>query len=196
MLEAHPRYSARAMYEMGPDNLTLAVGRCSPQHLHADLLRRLLKLESFDLIFTVIRDPLGRMLSEFSMQRAKYPQTEPHFQHWYDRIQHQRELNPFVADNHLRPSCEFLLEESLVYSYSTGLGPIWADISQRLGMDPGASPLLHVRPCDGPRQDPSDIPGDLKQRILQDYGADWSIQLQLDARVDQGELCCYAHQLI
>jgi hypothetical protein len=187
MLVAHPACTAQGMYEIGPDNLLLSVGRCSPQHLHAKPLKRLLRLNQFDLIFTVIRDPLSRLLSEFAMQRGRAPSSTPaDFAAWYAREQEQRRRNPFHADNHLRPAHDFVLPQALVYNFSAGLAVIWADLCRRLEMDPAASPLQHVRPCDGPRLGAAELQAEPRQRIWADYAADWALQAQLDQRLLQG----------
>ena len=83
MLTAHPAMEQAALYEIGRDNLVLQVSHCSPQHWHGELLQQLLRLETFTLSFTVIRDPLERLLSEFSMQRGKLPETTTDFGSWY-----------------------------------------------------------------------------------------------------------------
>ncbi len=196
MLVAHPACQAQAMYEIGPDNLLLGVGRCSPQHLHANLLKRLLRLNRFALIFTVVRDPLSRMLSEFAMQRGRAPHRTPaDFGAWYDRAQRQRQRNPFHADNHLRPAHEFVLPEALVYNFSAGMAVIWSDLCRRLEIDADASPLQHVRPCEGPRLAAAEVADHLQQRIAADYAADVALQAKLDQRLMQGLPWSYGHQL-
>lgn len=196
MLAAHPACEAQGMYEHGPDNLMLAVGRCSPQHLQADLLQRLLRVEAFDLVFTVVRDPVGRLLSEHAMQRVKRQDTESAFGPWYARMQQLRQQDPFAMDNHLRPAWEFLLSSSTVYSYAAGLPAIWADLCQRLAIDPQASPLLHIRPCSGPKLDEAAIPTATRAQIQADYAGDWALLRLLEQRRRQGVLCCPAHELL
>ena len=189
MIRAHPAFEAEVMYEMGPENLFLAVGRCSPQHWHGQLLRKLLRLDRFDLIFTVMRDPLGRIVSEHAMRCGRDPATNPDISRWYDAARQCFQEDPFYLDNHLRPAKAFLLRRARIYTLTAGLEEVWRDLCGLLGIDPALSPVQHIRPCEGPRQQAADLPLDLQQRILEDYADDVAIQAVLDARWQQQGLC-------
>jgi hypothetical protein len=196
MLTAHPAMEQAALYEIGRDNLVLQVSHCSPQHWHGELLQQLLRLETFTLSFTVIRDPLERLLSEFSMQRGKLPETTTDFGSWYQQMQRERQCNPFYADNHLRPAREFLLPKSVVYNYNAGLERIWTDLCSRLAIDAAASPLQHIRPCGGPRLSADAVTHEQRGWIERDYGSDVVLQQQLDQRLVDGMICCLGHELL
>jgi hypothetical protein len=196
MLQDHPAVQAEALYEIGRDNLVLQVSRCSPQHWHGVLLHQLLRLEQFSFSFTVIRDPLSRLLSELSMQRGRGQRTSEDFGRWYQQMQRERQANPFHADNHLRPAWEFLLPQSVVYNFQAGLERIWVDLCGRLAIDPAASPVKHVRPCNGPQLPIGAVTPEQRAWIARDYGVDWVLQRQLDQRLAEGTICCYGHELL
>ena len=196
MLNAHPALEQAALYEMGRDNLVLQVSRCSPQHWHGPLLQQLLRLETFALSFTVIRDPVERLLSEFSMQRGKVLETTTDFGIWYQQMQRERRVNPFHADNHLRPAREFLLPQAVVYNFNAGLERIWADLCGRLAIDAASCPLQHIRPCEGPRLSADAVTHEQRSWIERDYGPDVVLQQQLDQRLAKGMISCLGHELL
>jgi hypothetical protein len=180
MLLAHPDCAGQGMYEMGKDNLMLKVGRCSPQHYHAEMLNHVLDLSSIDLCFTILRFPLRRLLSEHSMQIVKYPGTKENFDTWYLEMKEQRSRNPFCFDNHLRPAKEFLLPQAYLYNLEIGLETIWHDICERIGITPSLSALLHTRPCNGPLQDDCEVHNDTLSLVKRDYCDDFTIHSTLE----------------
>ena len=172
------------------------MSRCSPQHWHGALLQQLLRLETFALSFTVIRDPLERLLSEFSMQRGRVPETTTDFGIWYQQMQRERQRNPFYADNHLRPAREFLLPHAVVYNFNAGLERIWADLCGRLAIDAASSPLQHIRPCEGPRLSVDAVSHEQRSWIERDYEPDVVLQQQLDQLLAKGMISCLGHELL
>jgi len=85
--------------------------RCSPQHYHRELLEQLLRLEAFDLAFTVCRHPFSRMKSEYYWQRDNglAPSLDPHA--WFEAVLAAYAHDPYVYDNHLRPQQDFILAQ-------------------------------------------------------------------------------------
>jgi len=189
MLRAHPAFEGEVLYEMGPDNLFLAAGRCSPQHWHAPILRELLHLQRFDLIFTLVRDPVARLLSEHSMRCGRDPSAERNFSRWYAACRAAVERNPFHLDNHLRPAHEFLLKRAHIYNFNSGLAAIWNDLCAKIGIDPALSAPQHIRPCNGPRTTAEALPPHLLKRIRRDYGTDQALQEVLDRHWQERGQC-------
>ena len=72
----------------GPKNSFNLYRRCSPQHLHAKPLLRLLRPQRITFTFMTVRHPLTRLLSEYKMQvridRQPLP-LRPWLDHWLKR---------------------------------------------------------------------------------------------------------------
>lgn len=83
-----------------------AMRTCSPQHYHADLLKRTLRLRKFDYIFLTVRHPIDRLKSEF-IWRNRGPDCDAGA--WVNRVLDLYPRNRFLHDNHIRPQHEFLL---------------------------------------------------------------------------------------
>jgi len=98
------------------------VRRCSPQHLHAALLRELVDLSRIELCFMVVRDPIARFRSEYAMRQKDPSKTDAaSVEAWADRILARYERNPYALDNHVRPQHEFLLPGTEVFRLEDGL---------------------------------------------------------------------------
>lgn len=108
---------------------------CRPQHLTArDLFREFPRL-SFDLIFTVVREPSARLGSERAWRamlakrkNAAVPDIETFVRNWLDRYHEE----PSAGDNHFRPQVDFLLPGAHVYRFEEGLDYIMRDVLARL----------------------------------------------------------------
>ncbi|MGY5765385.1 sulfotransferase family 2 domain-containing protein [Brachybacterium sp. DNPG3] len=110
--------------------------RCSPQHMHASMLSDLLRLQMFDLVFMVVREPLARFRSELVMRRPGL--EEP----WSDEVEEfafqllrNSSANPFTADNHIRPQSEFYVPGSKVFHLEEGLDRIAETLRDVHGLD-------------------------------------------------------------
>jgi hypothetical protein len=93
-----------------------AGNKCSLQHQHKELLLDSLSIDSFDLIFTIVRDPVDRLLSEYRYKNPKKPLNT-----WVVNTLQQVENNRYYLDNHIRPQTEFLLPEIKLFYYESGL---------------------------------------------------------------------------
>jgi hypothetical protein len=189
MLLAQPDCEGQGMYEMGKGNLMLAAGLCSPQHYHAEMLRHVLNFANIDFCFAICRHPLQRLLSEHSMQMAKYPGTSSDFCGWYSEMRERRSQDPFCFDNHLRPMKEFLLPRTYLYGLELGLEVIWSDVCHQIGIDSALSKMVHARPCDGPLQNSLPLPIDTLFQITRDYADDFAIHAALDGEWRPGFQC-------
>lgn len=87
---------------------------CSPQHMHAELLSKIVRLDMFDSIVTIVRDPLRRLMSEYSWQlEQKITSLCP--DQWIKYTFEKYSSDPFIFDNHIRPQSEFILDSSLIF---------------------------------------------------------------------------------
>jgi hypothetical protein len=110
--------------------------RCSPQHLHAELIADLLRVERFEIVFMLVRDPLARFRSEYAMRNKADVRTDSgSVERWAAQAFEDYARDPFVFDNHLRPQHEFELPATVVYRLEDGLEAAVADLGVRLGLD-------------------------------------------------------------
>lgn len=88
--------------------------RCSLQHLHAELLHRVVRPELFDSIVALVREPVSRLKSEYAWQR-KQGITDLNPEEWIEHVFSEFRKDPFVYDNHIRPQHEFLIDKGQVF---------------------------------------------------------------------------------
>lgn len=102
--------------------------RCSPQHFHLQMWRGLARLDAFDFIFTLVRNPVARIVSEFSWRKLHFGIEKP-FQIWVIEALQRYKDDPFVHDNHIRPQIEFCGPEVHWYRLENGLSNVFKEIS-------------------------------------------------------------------
>lgn len=98
--------------------------RCTPQHQHAELLKSNLRLERFELIFTVVRHPVARLRSEYLWRNRKKENIRldtSAVESWAANAFARFQQDPYIWDNHLRPQAEFLLHNTHVIHFEQGL---------------------------------------------------------------------------
>ena len=115
------------------------VRRCTPQHMHAEMLDMLFQLDRFTLIFMVVRDPLTRLQSEYLWrQRGEdFAVDGSSVQRWVSRSLRRYRRNPFLFDNHLRPQAEFRVRTAKVFRFEDGLDHVVRELNRTgdLGLD-------------------------------------------------------------
>jgi len=97
---------------------------CSPQHMHAPILRETFDLDKFDHIFMSVRHPVKRLLSEYRMRLD--PLYPVDFNDWFTDIFEEYQKNPYVNDNHIRPQHEFWIEGARVFKQEDKFAASWA----------------------------------------------------------------------
>lgn len=187
LFRTHPGYQEEALYAEGPSNLFIRTSVCSPQHWHASILKKALRINCFDLTFCIIRNPLSRILSEYSMHIGKSQgtlttPTEKSFVEWYEESQEMRKANPFCFDNHLRSQNEFLLRKSLVATYEDGIPNIWKELCLRLTLQPQVTAIPHIRPGKGPSIPLTTLSPGTRKKIYADYEEDLYMFKQISSR--------------
>ena len=111
------------------------VRQCSPQHMHAPILETLFRIEAFDYVFAVVRNPTSRLVSEFRM-RHRERSLEANIDRWVKNTLSTYRRNPFVYDNHVRPQHEFIVSGCQVFRLEDGLGDgFLAAISEGAGLE-------------------------------------------------------------
>ena len=91
--------------------------KSSPQHLHRDILKKLLNFEKFDKILTIVREPFERLKSEYYwlLNSGIINEKENIPGKWFDDLKENYHSNKYIYDNHIRPQNEFLINESMVF---------------------------------------------------------------------------------
>lgn len=109
------------------------VRRCTPQHMHADMLRTNFRLENFDLIFMMVRNPLTRFKSEYIWRNRKDLKVvdAESVNSWGAKAFKKYERDNFLFDNHLRPQVEFYVPGSNVYYFEHGMQFVVDDLNER-----------------------------------------------------------------
>jgi len=109
--------------------------RVSPQHYHGALLEELFKLDRFEHIFQVCRDPIHRFRSEFAMRNKTLTEADAStVEAWADEQFGLYATNPYLLDNHLRPQVDFLVPGVEVYRLEDGMKEIVDDLNGRYDM--------------------------------------------------------------
>lgn len=101
---------------------------CSSQHHHSDVLKQYLVPESIDYCFTIVRNPLDRLISEFKYRhrapirsmrippkfikrRLLHDMSDNHrnryFAAWTNNCFKRYQKDPFHLFNHIRPQSQF-----------------------------------------------------------------------------------------
>lgn len=94
--------------------------KCSPQHMHFNMLKDIMRINSFDYIFTFTRDPIERLKSEYKW-RKKYLNENMNFNDWFDFTFENYKNNSFIHDNHIRPQSEFIGENVNHFKIEEGI---------------------------------------------------------------------------
>lgn len=152
---------------------------CSPQHLHADLLRSMLKIQKFDAVFMIVRDPIARFQSEYLWRNRWRKSVSPDFRDvdaWARRTFREYETNPYIHDNHIRPQNEFWMPEAIVYRMEDGLETVVADLNERLelGVSWESERINHARDQVGISSSDVEVSGALRQYLTEFYRADYA----------------------
>lgn len=97
---------------------------CTAQHLHSRVYNTLIPSDFYDYAFTIVRDPIDRIQSEYRMRCREYKlgnMDVPTFQDWLDFVLWQYNHNKYMYDNHIRPQSEFISDGVEVFRYEDGL---------------------------------------------------------------------------
>lgn len=95
-----------------------------PQHVHAELYKPMFPDGFVDETFTVFRDPIQRILSEFRYRSDRSEVRQP-FSTWLQKSFEAYEKNPYALDNHLRPQVEYLRRGVKVFRFEDGLDNVF-----------------------------------------------------------------------
>jgi hypothetical protein len=112
-------------------------GKCvRPRHADAGVLEAIFDPSMFDLVFTVVRNPISRMVSEFKYQSRK---SGVHlaglfgFDRWLSYSLARCRREPSYRDNHFLPQSNFLAFNATVFPYESGLDKPMQEVSRITG---------------------------------------------------------------
>jgi hypothetical protein len=112
--------------------------RSSFQHLHAAQLQEMLRTDSVDTVFMLVRHPVARFRSEYAHRNQKDPDLDPaRVEQWAEELFSQYAVDPYVRDNHIRPQVEFHIEGCQVYRLEDGIEAAVADLEARFAFGLG-----------------------------------------------------------
>ncbi len=117
--------------------------KCTPQHMHAEQINQIFKLEIFNYTFMTVRNPIFRFRSEFIMREfiirnqngnRDRGQSED-INRWWKMIKKNYHENSFALDNHIRPQVEFYINGVDVYKQEDGFDEDWArNLEAKIGI--------------------------------------------------------------
>lgn len=135
----------------------------SPQHYVWEDARRVLP-RAPDHVFTVVRDPVARMVSEYRYQQAgrlTRPFGRPlrglGFGAWLRLMFAMADRNPYTHDNHFRPQTDLVPKgEVTVFRLEDGLDPVFAWLCRLAGAPAPEVPPHDLKAANGRRVMPSE----------------------------------------
>ena len=133
--------------------------RTTPQHMQRSVYSCLVPSDFYDFGFTLVRDPLKRLISEFRMRSKPQRRTfNPmnrirmaksrftgqkcyafeigkrivflDFNDWVDRAFREYQKDPYFRDNHIRPQHEFVDPSHKVFLLEDGIEQVFRWIDQ------------------------------------------------------------------
>lgn len=154
--------------------------RISPQHLHASVVREIVRPERLDWSFIVVRHPRDRLLSEYRFRRGLSDSPEADFKSfpgWWQDAKASYADDSSAFDNHLRPQVDFLVPGLEVLKLEGGFGRI-QEVEMSLRANKGAPeereevafPLLNRSSGSLPEET---VSPEIEQEIERFYRADF-----------------------
>jgi hypothetical protein len=113
------------------------VRKFSPQHQHAKIILERFRIERFDHIFSVVRNPMNRVKSEYFWRNPNIDGSTPNdsdFDAWLKSVESAYRKNFWAMDNHIRPQVDFLFPGVEVIRMESGFSRIIEIESQFSGL--------------------------------------------------------------
>jgi hypothetical protein len=109
---------------------------CSPQHMHAAMLKQQLLIHKFIGMFMIVRHPYDRFRSEYAyINKSNCDVSAEAVEAWARKVLKAYSNNHFVYDNHLRPQHEFFIPGISVYKLENGFNKIVQDLAVKYRID-------------------------------------------------------------
>ncbi|WP_338749865.1 sulfotransferase family 2 domain-containing protein [Janibacter alittae] len=113
-----------------------SIRRCTPQHMHREMLESILRMDQFDGVFTVVRDPMARMKSEYLWRHrnAEFSIGGRSVEKWTAKTLSQYADDPFIFDNHIRPQVDYLVDRAEIFRFEDGLDEMATTLNSKWGL--------------------------------------------------------------
>jgi len=135
----------RAMMMSKAKNIAADHGRCTPQHIHADVYKGYFPKDFLDYSFAVVRNPYGRIASEYKM-KVLDGEEDATPDDWIVKAIRRFKKFPFTRDNHIRPQVQFLASHVEQFRLEDGLDKPIAAAFGALGLPvPAPETVPHQR---------------------------------------------------
>lgn len=138
-----------------------------PQHLHADLHRLIVPPGFADHSFTIFRDPVARMVSEYRYRTVTNTKIAS-IDRWVETTLSKYSEQPYMLDNHIRPQVEYLSPGMLVFRFEDGLDPVFDWIDTVTDGRTAERGIWHKRS----NGEPPRLQPETRQRVLEFYARD------------------------
>lgn len=102
---------------------------CSKQHRDNKDLELLSEKNKYNICyqFTIIRNPIDRIISEFFMRQATLERTFDDFEYFVNNIFENYTNNEFINDNHIKPQVNFIHDGMDIFLFGE-----WDKIANKL----------------------------------------------------------------
>ena len=107
-------------------------GLCGAQHIHYNLIKEEFDLKDFTYIFSIYRDPVERIISEYTWRCSKGGQRYPSLKYWVELMFDWYDKNNYINDNHIRPQNEFYFKTCKVFNFDD-----ISNLNKKLSVDIG-----------------------------------------------------------
>ena len=105
---------------------------CSPQHMHAEMLKQQLMLQKFNGTFITVRHPYNRFRSEYAYNnKVNCDPSAETVESWTRNVLKAYAGDHFILDNHIRPQYEFYLPGTAIYKLEDGFNNIIQDLAKK-----------------------------------------------------------------
>ena len=161
----------------------LGWSKTTAQHMDAAVHRALIPDGFIDCSFTVLRDPVARLISEYRY-RADRRAGVPAFDVWVERMFSKHSQNPATQDNHIRPQVDFLRPGMRLFHLEDGLSLVFDWIDEQSGTSAADRDVWEKKS----KSAAIDVSAEMRARIEAFYAAD--IKVIAEARAQGAQAVC------
>lgn len=166
------RFGPLILTDINKRERTAGTGLISPiTHLSAIDLREIIPSQSI-LVFTMVRDPLSRLVSEYRWQSGASWMSRMSFSTWLRVMVGCVRIDARAYRNHIRPQTDLVPEDVEVFRFEDGFDAIIARIDEVTGISRPDLSMGHFKDRRGRRAEPEIFREDVdlvRRFYTQDY---------------------------